>query len=296
MTAAKLFEPICPASSVLANQCGLRSSHTNSKFATGTARLKPSLTSFKHENSQPTTKLISSISTGVRTMASTSPTDPMINDILDYWFRMDAKDWFMPSSENDATITKRFGPLVEKARLTDELDVWTSTPGGTLALIILLDQFTRNIFRPETHAEPGLSWSGDAKALQIAAEAISKGFDRQVQEEHASSPMLGFAHRFFMYIPYMHAEEIHCQVASCALFDSLHYELELRRLTNGEGGQEEAEAEKTLKDTIGAARSMAVRHRDCIVQVGRFPKRNEPLGRETSEAERKFLEEHPHGF
>lgn len=200
----------------------------------------------------------------------------------------------MTSAEQDKFITERFGPLVEKARLTDELDAWTDTAAGSLAYIILLDQFTRNIFRPGNHPEPGLSWSGDAKALRISADTISKGFDRQIMKEHASSPMMGFAHRFFTYMPYMHAEDIHCQVASCALFDNLGLEFELMRLKSGR--TEETDAEKTLKSMMDASRSMAVKHRDCIVEVGRFPKRNEPLGRDTSEAEKKFLEEHPDGF
>lgn len=202
----------------------------------------------------------------------------------------------MESSQNDKTITTRFGHLVEKARLTNELDSWKGTPSGSLALILLLDQFTRNIFRPGTHPEPGLSWSGDAKALEVSGETIAKGFDRKIAEEYASAPMMGFTHRFFVYMPYMHAEDIHAQVASCALFDNLGNEFELKRLKEGRAGEELSENEKALKGMIDAARGMAVRHRDCIVQLGRFPKRNDPLGRETSHAEKEFLEKNPGGF
>lgn len=292
-TAAKLLESTCPA---VVSQ-GVRALHINSRPRTGIPfHSSPSLFSIRQPSLASETKLKSPVSAIVRTMASAQPTDQAINDILDYWFSFDAKGWFMNSSENDRIITERFGPLVEKARLTDELDSWKETPAGSLALIILLDQFTRNIFRPGNHPEPGLSWSGDAKALSIAAETIAKGFDRKIAEEHASAPMMGFTHRFFVYMPYMHAEDIHAQIASCALFENLGHEFELLCLKKGRAGEELSENEKALKGMIDAGTGMAVKHRDCIVQVGRFPKRNEPLGRETSQAEKQFLEKHPQGF
>lgn len=232
-------------------------------------------------------------------MASTSSTDPdpAITEILDFWFSLAPSLWFQDSAQLDKPITSRFGHLVERARLTDELDAtWLSTPSGSLALIILLDQFTRNIFRPGNHPNPGLSWSGDAKALRIATQSIAKGFDRQIQSEFASHPKAGFTHRYFFYMPFMHAEDPVAQVASCALFENLKRECEISGLQKRLAGEEETEAEKELRQWMQMAVPFAIQHRDCIAAMGRFPKRNKPLGREESEAERKWLEEHPNGI
>lgn len=230
-------------------------------------------------------------------MATTAPNhDQDIKDVLDFWFGQTPKQWF-GSSEHDEYITSRFGPLVEKARLTDELDQhWLSTPSGSLAMIILLDQFTRNIFRPGNHPEPGLSWSGDAKALQIASESIAKGYDLQVQKEFASGPMQGQAHRYFFYMPFMHAEDLPSQVASCALFEVMQKEGQIAALQRKMEGKEDTEEDKAMIDWMNTAVPFATKHRDCVAAVGRFPKRNEPLGREHTEKEKKWLEEHPHGF
>ena len=248
-------------------------------------------------HSQARSKVVHTGPSSQLTMSTSSSPDPVIAEILDYWFSMDAKGWFMESEKNDATITSRFSHLVEKARLTSELDsTWTQTPSGTLALILLLDQFTRNIYRPGNHAEPGLSWSGDAKALEISAQAIAKGFDRAIQEENASSPTMGFPQRSFIYMPFMHAENFHDQIASCALFDNLKHEFELIMMEKRNAGKEDTEAEKGLEKQMEAGVGMAVRHRDCVSQLGRFPKRNDHLNRETTEAEKEFLEKNPAGF
>ena len=230
-------------------------------------------------------------------MASTNSTDPAIQEVLDFWFGGDPRRWFQGSEDFDKQITERFGHMVEKARLTDELDSpWLATPSGSLAMIILLDQFTRNIFRPGSHPDPGLSWSGDAKALRIAAQSIAKDFDKAIEQEPGSLESMRFFLRYFFYMPFMHAEDLNSQIASCALFETLKQEHEVRMLRKQLTGWEETEADKQITTMMDMAVPFAVKHRDCVARIGRFPKRNEPLGRQTTEEERKFLEEHPHGF
>ncbi|KAK5941927.1 hypothetical protein PMZ80_005878 [Knufia obscura] len=230
-------------------------------------------------------------------MTSANSPDPAIKEVLDFWFALEPKQWFQESEQLDEPITHRFGELVEKARLTDELDsTWLATPSGSLAMIILLDQFTRNIFRPGKHPNPGLSWSGDAKALQIAAQSIAKGYDKAIQTEYTSHDSKGAHHRYFFYMPFEHAEDLPSQIASCALFNNMKHEVEANRLRKQLAGEEETEHEKELVKWLGIAIPVAEKHRDCVAQIGRFPRRNEPLGRETTEAERKFLEEHPGGW
>ncbi|KAK5077148.1 hypothetical protein LTR64_005370 [Lithohypha guttulata] len=230
-------------------------------------------------------------------MATVSRTDPAIQDILDYWFGLSPKDWFMGSASQDAIIKERFAPLVEKARLTDELNAtWTSTPSGSLALVILLDQFTRNIFRVGNHEDPGLSFSGDVKALRLASEAIAKGYDRQIQQENESKPLLGVPHRYFFYLPFMHAENLPSQIACRALFEVMKQEGEVAQLKRLAEGKEDSEAEKTIQDLVEKGCEFSQKHLDCVSALGRFPKRNEPLGRGHTETERQWLEVHPMGF
>lgn len=231
-----------------------------------------------------------------RTMASSTTPDPAIQEILDFWFGLDPGQWFT-DAQLDKPIKERFSHLVEKARLTNELDsTWLSTPSGSLAMILLLDQFTRNIFRPGNHENPGLSWSGDAKALRIATNSIAKGFDRQIEAEYASHEGLGISHRIFVYMPYMHAEDLLAQVTSCALFESMKNEFETKRLQRQIEGKEETEQEKAVAAQLSMSVPFAAKHRDCVAAVGRFPKRNEPLGRTSSQAEIEWLEKYPQGF
>lgn len=230
-------------------------------------------------------------------MTYMDPSDPTIKEVLDFWFALQPNQWFMESEQFDEPITQRFGHLVDKARLTDELDAtWLTTPSGSLAMIILLDQFTRNIFRPGVHPNPGLSWSGDAKALRIAAQSIAKGYDKAVQTEYSSHVSKGAHHRYFFYMPFMHAEDLTSQIASCALFSNMKHEAEAHRLCKQLTGEEETEQEKQLGQWLDMAVPFAEKHRDCVAQIGRFPKRNEPLGRASTEAEKRYLEEHPAGF
>lgn len=232
-------------------------------------------------------------------MSTSAPSDPAIDEVLHFWFEeLQFDDWFRGSSKNDATITSRFAHLVEKARTTDELDnTWLSTPSGSLAMTILLDQFTRNIFRAGNHPEPGLSFSGDAKALRVASQSIAKGFDRQIEKEKADTPNGGKTYRYFFSLPFMHAEDLPSQVAGVSLAEVMAKECEILKLQKDLEGKQETENEKWLREwLVNQSVPIAVLHRNCVAELGRFPKRNEPLGREFTDAERKFLEEHPNGF
>lgn len=236
-----------------------------------------------------------------RTMsASTGNTDidPAIPEILNFWLEdLGLDDWFKDSAKHDETITKRFSHLVEKAVNTNELDdTWTQTPSGSLALVILLDQFTRNTYRAGKHDNPGLSFSGDAKALKIASQSLVKGYDLAIQAEKSDSKSLGLTYRYFFYMPFMHAEDLSSQIAAVALSETMLKEREIvEAQKRGDGGQE-TEVEKGLREWLLQGVTFAKKHRDCVAQLGRFPKRNGPLGREDTEEEKKFLEEHPMGF
>lgn len=232
-----------------------------------------------------------------RKMSSITQSDPAIREILLFWFGMNPKNWFMGGPSQDKIITERFKHLVEKARLTNELDLtWTSTPEGSLAMVILLDQFTRNIYRVGNHPEPGLSFSGDAKALRIASEAIAKGFDRQMQKDNESKVLLGFPFRYFFYVPFMHSEDLAAQIACGALYEVMKQEFEVSKAKRIADGKFPTEEEEQVEKAINAGVDFAKKHLNCILAVGRFPKRNEPLGREHEDADRKWLEKYPKGF
>ena len=113
-------------------------------------------------------------------------------EMLDFWFAAGPQKWFSKDDAFDAAIRERFLPTYEAAaagRLAD----WEATPGGALALIIVLDQFTRNMFRgsPRTFAT-------DHNALTVAKRAITRGFDQKME----------LPKRNFFYLPFMHSENL----------------------------------------------------------------------------------------
>jgi len=130
------------------------------------------------------------------------------DDVLDYWFAGDPtthrKVWFEQDPDFDFACT-RFTEALRDAK-SGALDHWTATPRGTLALIILLDQFSRNLHRGSSE-----SFAADATARQIAGAAVAKGFDRQF------SPV----ERLFMYLPFAHSESLADQDESVRLFAAL---------------------------------------------------------------------------
>ena len=123
--------------------------------------------------------------------------------VLDFWFKeIDAKQWWTKSSEFDQLIVSRFGSL-HAAAASCELQAWRETPRGRLAEIIVLDQFSRNMYRDQPQA-----FACDALALALAQTAVAAGADG-VLEIHQ---------RAFMYMPYMHSESPLIHNSAQALF------------------------------------------------------------------------------
>jgi uncharacterized protein (DUF924 family) len=184
--------------------------------------------------------------------------DTAVDDVLAFWFgaegspeRGTARDiWFRKDPAFDETIRARFGAAVEIA-LAGGFGDWCATAHGSLARIVLLDQFTRNIFRFTPRA-----FAGDERALATAEDAVARGFDRA----------LGAYERWFLYLPFEHAESVEAQDRSLALFAALAGEI---------GDPEPLE--------------WAQKHADVIFRFGRYPHRNAILGRPSTDEELAFL-------
>lgn len=174
--------------------------------------------------------------------------------------------WFAKNAEVDAQIVSRFGPLIEGAA-TGSLDAWKETPHGHLALVILLDQFTRNAFRgdPKTFAY-------DPAALRFAKEAIASGADAGVRP----------IQRVFFYMPLMHSESLEDQELAIQLFEALA--AAQAAAAEAAGGDPAAE-----RGVYGGFAHYGRLHRDIIARFGRFPHRNAVLGRASTEEEAVFL-------
>lgn len=171
--------------------------------------------------------------------------------------------WFAKDEVFDQAIRERFEPEVEAA-LAGEKDYWQDTPEGALALLLLLDQFPRNIYRGTAKA-----FAGDARALMIARQALAVGFDREL-------PPIA---RIFLYLPLEHAEESGTQKESVRRFQVLFEEVK-------------AEGESdTLVELARTAYDYALRHAEIIERFGRFPHRNKILGRVLTKEEKEFLKE-----
>lgn len=189
-----------------------------------------------------------------------------IQDVLDFWFsgsdldsptvdsRMDR--WFGSDEELDATISGRFGELVDKAS-RGELGDWAKQPEGRLALVILLDQFRRNIYRGKPEA-----FEKDKDALKIVIEGTMAGDHKQLSAEQ----------RIFFFMPLQHAESLKIQEKSVSIYNAL------AESVSG-----------TLRETFATCAHFAELHRDIIAEFGRFPHRNAILGRENSSAESAYL-------
>ncbi|MCC7150951.1 MAG: DUF924 domain-containing protein [Rubrivivax sp.] len=174
--------------------------------------------------------------------------------ILDFWFGAgDAPrpEWFRADPAFDALIGTRFGEFVERA-LGGELRDWDAAPASALARILLLDQFTRNIYRGTPRA-----FAGDAQALAAAQALVARGADQ------ALPPL----QRWFVYLPFEHAEDAAAQAQSLQLFGAL------------------AAAHPPLADALLWAQKHAV----VIDRFGRYPHRNLVLGRVSTPAEIEFL-------
>ncbi|VAW13258.1 hypothetical protein MNBD_ALPHA09-847 [hydrothermal vent metagenome] len=122
-------------------------------------------------------------------------------EVIAFWFEAGPKKWFAASAVFDAAIGARFGATVDAAG-AGRHDDWSQTPQGVLALVLLLDQFTRNINRGQA-----ATWAHDARALAIAEAAIDRGFDMDLSPEQ----------RRFLYMPFMHSEDRGAQARSVEL-------------------------------------------------------------------------------
>ena len=192
--------------------------------------------------------------------------DKQIESIHDFWFGqldeagMCAREkhdlWFQASEENDSFIRDHYGELTARATV-GELETWEDSDQGLVALVIMLDQFNRNIHRGSAEA-----FAGDARALDLAQHWIETGHYRR----------LPAIHQAFLYMPLEHAEDLEVQEECVTLFE------ELAAITGNQ----------LIIDYI----RYAVAHRDVIAQFGRFPHRNELLGRTSTPEELTYLEKH----
>ncbi|HWX65115.1 MAG TPA: DUF924 family protein [Rhodanobacter sp.] len=185
-------------------------------------------------------------------------------DILDFWFaETNAAHWFVADPAFDAQIRERFGSAMEAAA-QGRLDGWAADLAGWLALLILLDQFPRNLHRGDSRA-----WAQDASAQRVALSGIARGDDRRL-------PPL---QRMFAYLPLEHAEDTALQQQSVVLFEQLY-----------------AEAPASLRERCEEFLDYARRHREVIARFGRFPHRNAVLGRASTPEEMVYLAQPGTGF
>ncbi|HEY9844961.1 MAG TPA: DUF924 family protein [Candidatus Caenarcaniphilales bacterium] len=188
-------------------------------------------------------------------------------EILDFWFGTSQaaatpsqvrKVWFAKDPEFDQLIQNRFQATYEQAA-AGQLNHWQALPEGCVALILLLDQFPRHMFRGKPRA-----FSTDHLALSIAQQAINHGFDQQL-------PALQC---WFLYIPFMHSEQLEQQRQSVELFRQL----------------------KDAEPKTASAFCYAVKHLEVVEQFGRFPHRNSILGRVSTPEEVAFLKQRGSSF
>jgi uncharacterized protein (DUF924 family) len=193
--------------------------------------------------------------------------------IREFWFGSSSDDavvaqeksklWWAKDTDADLLIRLRFEAVVKQAA-NRELDDWSATPAGCLALIVLTDQFPRNMYR----ATPQ-SFAFDALARDWCKNGIDHGFDQSLRP----------IERVFFYLPLEHSELLHDQYLAVALYEKLA----------------SAVAPERQADFAGFL-DFAKRHRDIIERFGRFPHRNAILSRESSPQELTFLQEKGSSF
>lgn len=187
-------------------------------------------------------------------------------EILDFWFLPPGApghgqfrgEWFRKDAAFDDAIRRRFLPAVEAA-LAGGLADWEAAPRDALALLLVLDQFPRNLFRGEARA-----FAGDARARRVADAMLARGWDRAMNG----------VERLFVYLPFEHGEALADQERALGLFGAL------------------AAEQPGFDGTLDYAR----RHHAVIARFGRFPHRNAALGRESTAAEADYLAQPGSGF
>ena len=175
-------------------------------------------------------------------------------DILTFWFNeIDTKCWWTKDDELDRQIARRFGAIHDMA-ISGELFEWRLTPRGSLAEVIILDQFSRNMYRDTARA-----FAYDGMALVLAQEAITAEFDRELTAVENS----------FLFMPFMHSESPTIHELAVALYE---------------------------KNGIQNNLDFELKHKAIIDRFGRYPHRNEILGRESTPEEIEFLKKPGSGF
>jgi uncharacterized protein (DUF924 family) len=189
-----------------------------------------------------------------------------IRRVLDFWFsaaELDAPQidsrmerWFSTDPAFDEQVRREFGALVDQA-LAGGLEDWAATAEGRLALILLLDQFPRNIHRGTAQA-----FAGDRRALKLCVEGtMANGYKDLTPIQ-----------RVFFFMPLQHAESAGVQEKSVRIYTAL-----------AEG------VSATLRETFLTFASFAELHRDIVARFGRFPHRNRYLGRANTPEEDEYL-------
>ena len=181
----------------------------------------------------------------------------MIDDVIAFWFNQPPQRWFRPDPAFDDEIRERFGALHAEA-VAGRHDDWTGTPQGALALILVLDQFSRNLYRNDARA-----FAQDERAATIARELVDSGRARE----------LPLVQRWFALMPFMHAEDRELQRRGVVQFEELVAEA--------------PDNSALLKSALDYARQ----HAAIIERFGRFPHRNEVLGRASTPEEETFLQQ-----
>lgn len=169
-----------------------------------------------------------------------------------------SKLWFGKSQANDQAVIDRFAATLVEAT-AGKLEYWADTPHGRLALVIVLDQFPHHIYRDQPQA-----FATDPQALALSLAALAAGEDRKL------API----ERVFLYLPLEHAESLEMQQRSVSLYEQLAHEA-----TDGE---------RVLFDGF---LDYARKHLDVVARFGRFPHRNEILGRTSTPDELEFLKQ-----
>lgn len=176
--------------------------------------------------------------------------------IIDFWFTEIPRERWFRSSPDFDAGIRNRFEALWHEARKGALAHWLSSKEGVLAFILLTDQFSRNMFRGQPDA-----FATDALALAAAREALAKHYDREASADE----------RNFLYLPFMHSENLADQDFCVNL----------------------------CRERLGEAHSShayALRHREAVARFGRFPARNEALGRATTKEEADYLKEHPSGF
>ena len=203
-----------------------------------------------------------------RQVPGMNDTETAVADLLSFWIDDPAETapqllgkyqrWYQGGAELDRTIRGRYGSLVQSA-VAGELDSWRERVSGRLALLILLDQFTRNIYRGTARA-----YSGDAAALALALDTVERGAHRAYSLEE----------RLFVLMPLVHAEDVALLRRAVALADEMAHD-----------------APPALREPWVFGASRVRKYHALIERFGRYPARNQALGRRSSAEELAYLAE-----